>query len=107
MNNDGFGQVGAGQDDRRLAGKDLQHNVQTRTVDEAPGPHRIVHQEAGQGGPMKEHMDKERKDMAQHLMHQEANRHEHAMKHHKHHLEHHHMRGHDAQHGHDNYKYGA
>lgn len=28
MNNDGFGQVGAGQDDMRLAGNDLQHNMQ-------------------------------------------------------------------------------
>ena len=28
MNNDGFGQVGSGQDDMRQAGEDLQHNTQ-------------------------------------------------------------------------------
>lgn len=29
MNNDGFGQVGAGQDDMRQGGSDLQHYTQT------------------------------------------------------------------------------
>lgn len=42
MNNDGFGQVGAGQNDRRLCGSDLQHCVQS-----------------GCGGPVKEQLDAE------------------------------------------------
>lgn len=29
MNNDGFGQMGAGQDDMRMVGNDLQHYTQT------------------------------------------------------------------------------
>lgn len=57
---DGIGQVGAGQDDMRLAGKDLQHHVQPRTADENPtGEQRKVRRMAGQGGPMKEAMDDE------------------------------------------------
>lgn len=32
---DGIGQVGAGQDDRRLMGNDLQHAVQKRTGNRA------------------------------------------------------------------------
>lgn len=56
---DGIGQVGAGQDDRRMAGRDLQHNVQLRTADEAPHQHRIVTQPSGSGGPMKEAIDQE------------------------------------------------
>jgi len=58
MNNDGWGQVGAGQDDRRLQGKDLQHYVQT--ADENPaGIVRLVHANAQCGGPMKEALDAE------------------------------------------------
>jgi hypothetical protein len=56
MNNDGFGQVGAGQSDMRVAGRDLQHNRQTRTADELTGPNRIVRQEAEGGGPVKENL---------------------------------------------------
>jgi hypothetical protein len=56
---DGIGQVGAGADDRRLAGSDLQHNVQSRTADEAPHGVRMVTQNAGAGGPMKEAIDEE------------------------------------------------
>jgi len=56
---DGVGQVGASADDRRLAGEDLQHNVQARTADEAPQGKRMVRQEAGAGGPMKEAIDEE------------------------------------------------
>lgn len=60
MNNDGVGQVGAGMDDNRIAGKDLQHNRQTRTADENPsGQERMVRSSAGQGGPMKEALDAE------------------------------------------------
>jgi hypothetical protein len=33
---DGIGQVGAGQDDMRLAGEDLQHNRQKRSGNRAP-----------------------------------------------------------------------
>jgi hypothetical protein len=60
MNNDGWGQVGAGMSDMRIAGKDLQHNRQTRTADENPtGRERIVRASSGQGGPMKEALDQE------------------------------------------------
>jgi hypothetical protein len=43
MNNDGWGQMGAGPSDNRIAGDDLQHSRQL----------------AGQGGPMKEALDSE------------------------------------------------
>lgn len=60
MNNDGWGQQGAGDSDMRVAGKDLQHSRQTRTADENPsGMERVVRQSAGQGGPMKEALDAE------------------------------------------------
>lgn len=60
MNNDGFGFLGAGTSDNRLAGQDLQHNRQTHTADENPtGEQRIVRRSAGQGGPMKEALDNE------------------------------------------------
>ena len=52
MNNDGLNQTGAGPSDMRLAGKDLQHNRQTRTADELHVPVRKVRQTAGQGGPI-------------------------------------------------------
>jgi hypothetical protein len=59
MNQDGWGQSGAGASDMRVGGKDLQHNRQTRTADEVPGiPHRM---KTGMedGGPMKMHLDAE------------------------------------------------
>jgi hypothetical protein len=59
MNNDGWGQVGAGQDDMRQAGKDLQHYNQARTADEALPYHRRVQANYNAGGPMKEHMEHE------------------------------------------------
>lgn len=104
MNNDGWGQVGAGQDDRRLAGSDLQHNVQKRTADEGHVPPRMVRQEAEGGGPMKEHMEHKAHKMHEHLA-EEKHRHHEAMKHHEHHLAKHHGRQYDSQHGHDHYSY--
>ena len=60
MNNDGFGQVGAGASDRRIAGDDLQHYKQQRTEDEnLTGEQRKVRQSSGSGGPMKEAIDAE------------------------------------------------
>ena len=56
---DGYTQVGAGTDDKRLAGKDLQHATQKVTADEAPQSHRIVTHSAGSGGPMKEAIEQE------------------------------------------------
>lgn len=111
MNNDGWGFTGSGQDDNRLAGMDLQHNVQKRTADELHVPVRIVTQPRESGGPMKEHMEHEMHEHHEHKhpmhahMEEEKMRHEHAMEHHKNHLEKHHGRHFDSQHGHDNYKY--
>lgn len=60
MNNDGWGQVGAGDSDMRVANNDLQHARQTRTANENPtGRERKVRRSAGQGGPMKEALDAE------------------------------------------------
>lgn len=56
---DGYGQVGAGDSDMRVAGKDLQHNRQTRTADELHAPARVIRQAMEQGGPMKEHLQQE------------------------------------------------
>ncbi len=100
MNNDGFGQVGAGPSDRRLVGEDLQHYAQ----DSKPvGKFKAKVSERESGGPMKEHI-KEHKPMHHHLEH-EKHRHEESMKHHKHHLEKHHERHFDSQYGHDTHKY--
>lgn len=64
MNSDGWGFLGAGASDMRQAGKDLQHNKQTRTADEnLTGEQSMVRRESGSGGPMKEALDQE---MAQH-----------------------------------------
>lgn len=52
MNSDGWGQVGAGQSDMRIAGQDLQHHNQTTTRDRASRQ---------SGGPMKEALDAEMK----------------------------------------------
>jgi hypothetical protein len=59
MNNDGWGFLGAGTSDNRIAGEDLQHNRQTRTADELHGPVRMVTQSYASGGPMKQFLDEE------------------------------------------------
>ena len=104
---DGIGQTGAGFDDRRLAGMDLQHNTQTLSTGKLKAPKRILTHEEGSGGPMKEHMDHE--GHQQHHMHQhleeEKNRHAEAMEHQKYHLERHHERPFNSQHGQDHHKY--
>ena len=81
MNNDGWGFLGAGTSDNRLAGRDLQHNRQTRTADEAPREHRIVRQAAEDGGPMKAYMENMEHRRAAHPR-QEKRRHEGSMKQH-------------------------
>lgn len=116
MNNDGWGQVGAGQDDYRVAGKDLQHYRQQRTADEMHVPVRKVRQQSQGGGPMKEHMEHHEhhkhhghheghmhKSDLHHHLETEKHQHEHAKKHAHHHLERHHSRHHDSQHGHDHH----
>lgn len=64
---DGYTQVGTGPSDMRIAGKDLQHNRQTRTADEFHEPVRMVRQEREGGGPMKENLTR--------MLEEEANRH--------------------------------
>lgn len=59
MNNDGWGFMGAGASDNRLAGEDLQHKRQTRTADEAPNPVRKVTYSEGAGGPIRQAIDAE------------------------------------------------
>ena len=134
MNNDGWGFLGAGTDDNRLAGTDLHHNRQNRTADELHAPVRIVTQPKESGGPMKHQELKDRLDeslgakhgreskhmqsmgarrhesesMTHHYaphLEEEKHRHEAAMEHHRNHLERHHGRHYNAQHGHDRYKY--
>ena len=100
---DGYTQVGAGDSDMRMAGKDLQHNRQTRTADEAHVPVRMVRQQAEGGGPMKEHIE-HMKGLSHHLE-MEKKQHSHAHEHMKEHLERHHKRHHDSQHGHDHKKH--
>jgi hypothetical protein len=56
---DGYTQVGAGQDDRRVAGRDLQHYTQPRTADEYHQPVRKVTQSYASGGPMKQFLGEE------------------------------------------------
>lgn len=52
MNCDGWGQMGAGQDDMRIAGEDLQHyNQKSSSSTGRTHP--------GSGGPMKEALDQE------------------------------------------------
>ena len=64
MNNDGFGFMGAGTSDNRIAGEDLQHYRQPMTADENPGGQtRMVTQSQGSGGPMKQAIEAE---MARH-----------------------------------------
>lgn len=105
MNNDGLNQTGAGSSDTRIAGKDLQHNRQTRTADEQHEPVRMVRQTAQQGGPMKEHMTGEmHKGLAEHLEMEKA-QHGKAKEHAHKHMERHNSRHHDTQHGHENAKH--
>lgn len=60
MNNDGFGQMGAGDSDMRIAGNDLQHFRQPKTADENPsGLIRVHRMASGQGGPIKEALNAE------------------------------------------------
>lgn len=56
---DGYTQTGCGDSDMRVGGKDLQHNRQTRTADEAPNEMRMKTQAPGLGGPMKQIIDEE------------------------------------------------
>ena len=130
MNNDGWGQVGAGPSDKRIAGDDLQHYRQTRTADEGHVPPRRVRQGYQDGGPMKhqgldDRMDeslgmrngpegryeqsmgdrrRESVGMSEYLQ-VEKNRHEEALEHHMNHLEKHHSRHYNSQYGHDTHKY--
>lgn len=85
MNNDGWGQQGAGTSDMRQGGNDLQHSVQ----------------HTSHGGPMKEQTHEHLK----HLISEEKQRHTDAMAHHAHHMQRHHERSHDSQHGHDNHSH--
>lgn len=107
MNNDGWGFLGAGTSDNRIAGTDLQHNRQKRNGEQLPKPVRKVTHDSESGGPMKEHMDHEMREHSpvHHHMEEEKHRHEEAMEHHKHHIEKHHSRHYNSQHGHDDYKY--
>lgn len=60
MNNDGWQSAGAGQNDRMVAGKDLQHYTNPRGADEnAKGYTREVRPLWNAGGPVKEHLDQE------------------------------------------------
>ncbi len=54
---DGYTQVGAGDSDMRIAGKDLQHSRQT--ADEGTNPARLIRQNAAQGGPVREALARE------------------------------------------------
>lgn len=101
---DGYTQVGAGQDDRRMSGKDLQHFTEAKTADEWHVPVRHIRQEAEMGGPMKEYMDSQGKHGKEHLE-GEKQRHRESMEHHKNHLEKHQNRNHDSQYGGDTYNY--
>lgn len=134
MNNDGWGQVGAGMDDNRIAGEDLQHYRQKRTSEKSRWPtKRIVTEPSESGGPMKKQKLTSRldeslgeRDGAERFhqqsmsdrrhesegmthkyapLHEEKERHEEAMKHHFNHLQKHYGRGYDSQYGHDTYRY--
>jgi hypothetical protein len=106
MNADGWGFLGAGTSDNRLAGMDLQHNRQTRTADELHVPVRIVTQTRESGGPMKQDMDEMQKkpSYSEHIE-SEKMRHEQSMGHQKHHIEKHNSRYYDSQYGQDTYQY--
>ena len=56
---DGYTQIGAGDSDMRVAGKDLQHNKQTRTADENPSGRKRIVRQSNDGGPMKHAIDAE------------------------------------------------
>lgn len=67
MNNDGWGQMGAGPSDMRIGGDDLQHYRQLRTADEKlQGYSKYIKPLYNSGGPVKEMLDVELK------RHQEA-----------------------------------
>src|ERR1700690_1110866 len=102
---DGYTQVGAGDSDMRVAGKDLQHNRQTRTADEAHVPVRRVTPQYEGGGPMKEHMDHHGHHGLQHHLEMEKKQHDHAKEHVHHHLERHNKKHNNTQHGHDGHKH--
>lgn len=111
MNNDGWGFLGAGTSDNRIAGEDLQHNRQKNSGGEYKAPVRMKHHLAESGGPMKEamkHMSEGAHEKKEHHMHahlkEEKERHDGAMRHHEHHLARHHGRHFNSQHGHDHYK---
>lgn len=81
---DGYTQSGSGPSDMRLAGKDQQHNRQLPGADEIHVPVRRVRQALGQGGPMKENLDR--------LLAEEATRHKGAKADRLKHLEEHYKR---------------
>ena len=81
---DGYTQTGAGASDMRVAGKDLQHNRQTRTADELHTPVRVVRQSREGGGPMKENLTR--------MLEQESNQHKEAKNMRVNHLEQHYKR---------------
>lgn len=91
MNNDGWGFLGAGTDDRRVAGADLQHHTQKRTADELHMPVRIVTQPRESGGPMKHHLTHADEAKGGHHSHEH---------HHGHHAEHMHSGHHSSHHSH-------
>lgn len=92
MNNDGWGFMGAGASDKRLAGDDLQQYRQPLTADEGSYPQRRVRAESEGGGPIKEHLD------------QEEARHKQSAEQRMRHLANHLGRHYNSQHGHDTYK---
>ena len=57
---DGYTQMGAGDSDMRVGGKDLQHHRQPRTADENPAGivRKVTHSYAA-GGPMKQMLNDE------------------------------------------------
>jgi len=81
MNNDGWGFMGAGASDKRLAGEDLQHNIQH------------VKPLYNSGGPVKE------------MLNNEATRHQQAGTHRSAHIKRHQDRNYNSQYGHDTHKY--
>jgi hypothetical protein len=60
MNNDGFGQSGAGMSDNRVAGEDQQHNRQPRTLVSETYRNKAK-TESDDGGPIKRAINEEMK----------------------------------------------
>lgn len=113
MNGDGWGFLGAGTSDNRLAGTDLQHNRQNRSTGKTNAPERVVTQPRESGGPMKHQGLKERLDESlgarhgaesHHHQSMASRRHEsegmthHYAPHHGHHPMHHHLDEEKARH---------